>query len=333
VSLCFYAAVSDRSLLELIEFYRQDMEALQACGHEVRVASRPSELRRADEALWIWWPTSGAPAVLWARANRRPCVLVTALSAADPTPSGMAAKPPWTRAVARQSLRLADLVLPVSQHTLQGLRDYRMRAAWAAPHGVDTDFHRPRDPGRSEPPYALTISQLTRDNVERKRLRDVVAAAEAVRDAGSELRFVIAGRRADGARLLETEIAGRGLTDRVQLAGRVSREEKLGLLQGASVYVQPTDYESFGLAIAEAMACGVPVVSHAVGAVPEVVGDAGRLLPAGTGPDQLAAAILDVMEGAGRELGGRGRRRIQQRFSIRRRREDVAAALAQVGAS
>jgi glycosyltransferase involved in cell wall biosynthesis len=63
------------------------------------------------------------------------------------------------------------------------------------------------------------------------------------------------------------------------------------------------------------MASGVPVVASASGSLPEVVGDAGVLVPAGD-PAALAAALLDLAERPARrrELGDRGRRR-SARFS------------------
>jgi glycosyltransferase involved in cell wall biosynthesis len=327
VRVCFYAAVRDRSLLDLLDFYRQDLRLLEELGHDIRVVTGPGGLRGGDDLYWVWWPTSGAPAVAWAAARRRPSVLVTALSTRDPSASGYAAKPAWTRAVARFSVRRADLTLAVSRETARGCEPLRPRALRSAWHSVDVDRYAPlpsRPPGD---PYVLTVSQLTRDNVERKRLLDVVRAADAARRAGSGLRFVITGERGAGAEPVEAEIRARGLADRVRLAGRVSEEEKLGLLQGASVYLQPTRYESFGLAIAEAMSCALPIVSHAVGAVPEVVADTGRLLPAQAGPEELARAVLELDSPDGRALGERARRRAVELFSPAARRESIADAI------
>jgi glycosyltransferase involved in cell wall biosynthesis len=67
------------------------------------------------------------------------------------------------------------------------------------------------------------------------------------------------------------------LDARVVLTGRVSEEDKLGLMQGATVYVTPSLYEGFGLSALEAMACGIPVVAANRTSFPEIVGDAGLL--------------------------------------------------------
>jgi len=83
----------------------------------VRTVNKIAGLARRADVYWVWWPTSGAPAVLLARLLRRPVILVTAISENDTTPSGLRAKPPWTRALGRAVLRLADLTLATSDDT------------------------------------------------------------------------------------------------------------------------------------------------------------------------------------------------------------------------
>jgi glycosyltransferase involved in cell wall biosynthesis len=81
------------------------------------------------------------------------------------------------------------------------------------------------------------------------------------------------------------------------------------------VAVVPSEYEGFGFPAGEAMACGTPVVSTDGGALPEVVGDAGRIVPR-RNPAALAAAIGERLadEAARARLGQRGRQRIVERF-------------------
>jgi glycosyltransferase involved in cell wall biosynthesis len=328
--VCFYAAVADPRLFELVEFYRHDIEALTMLGHEVVTANRPGQLPASTDLYWTWWQTSGLPAVAWSRLRSRPCVLVTALSDRDLSASGMASKSHMARLAARASLRLADVVLPASDDTATGLTTYRTRRMVTVPLGIDTGRYAPPASRSDDRPLVLTVSHQTRDNVERKRLLDVVRAASRIRD---DVRFVIAGGFGDGTQALRRETERLGVTDRVELTGAVSVERKLELLQEASVYLQPTEYEAFGMAIGEAMSCGLPVVSHATGNVPALVGDAGVLLPPAAGDADIAEAVQGLLTRPAERLrlGRLARERIVGQFSFERRRaalEDVIGTVA-----
>jgi len=84
----------------------------------------------------------------------------------------------------------------------------------------------------------------------------------------------------------------------------------------ATLAVSPSLYEGFGLPAGEAMSCGTPVISSDGGALPEVIGDAGYITPAGNS-EALAAAIRELLESPERrtQLSQLGRIRIEETFS------------------
>jgi len=84
----------------------------------------------------------------------------------------------------------------------------------------------------------------------------------------------------------------------------------------ATVAVTPSLYEGFGLPAVEAMACGTAVVTSDGGALPEVVGSAGLVVPAGDS-QALADAIAKVLANPALalQLGAQGRARIVDQFS------------------
>jgi glycosyltransferase involved in cell wall biosynthesis len=117
-----------------------------------------------------------------------------------------------------------------------------------------------------------------------------------------------------GTRLLAL-LADAGLTHRVSLLGVQSEAEVAAEYDGADVFVLPTRYEGYGMAAAEALARGLPVISTPTGAIADLVGnDAGILVPPGDTP-ALAAALARVIDDA--ELRARlaaGARRVRARL-------------------
>ena len=124
----------------------------------------------------------------------------------------------------------------------------------------------------------------------------------------------------------EAEVAARasalGIAGRVRRVGRVRDEDRDGLLSMAEALVFPSRYEGFGAPLIEAMALGVPVVASNCAAVPEVVGDAGIVLPLRTAS---WAAVLDEVRARRADLVARGRRRATE-FTSRASAEDLVVA-------
>ena len=109
-----------------------------------------------------------------------------------------------------------------------------------------------------------------------------------------------------------------GWGDIVTFTGRIEYEEFAGYYARATMAVIPSIYEGFGMPAGEAMACGVPVISTTGGALPEVVGDAGVLVPPGDA-GALERAIVDLLDNPKKRdrLGKAGLERVQGSFTWR----------------
>lgn len=128
----------------------------------------------------------------------------------------------------------------------------------------------------------------------RKDLPTLVAAFDQVAGADADVKLVIAGGDGLAVDELQSAVARAAHGDRIVRLGRVTNAHRLALLRGAKVVAYPSRYEGFGLVPLEAMSVGTPVVATAVGAVPEVVGDAALLVPE-RDPGALASAIAQLL--------------------------------------
>ncbi|MDH3404626.1 MAG: glycosyltransferase family 4 protein [Acidobacteriota bacterium] len=116
----------------------------------------------------------------------------------------------------------------------------------------------------------------------------------------------------------------------VRYLGRLPRPRLLEALQGALAFAYPSLYEGFGLPVAEAMACGIAVVTSDRSSLPEVVGDAGIQVNPRNTRDLAAALVKLVADPALRaELGAEARARVE-RFSWERSTEALERVFAEV---
>lgn len=132
--------------------------------------------------------------------------------------------------------------------------------------------------------------------IARKNVGTVLRALAILESRGENLRFVIAGTGPDEPALRQ-EAGALSVAHRVEFLGRVSEAHKIVLLRTADLFVFPSLLEGFGMAPAEAMACGLPVVAFASGPVREFIADrvSGLLVDPGAGAEAFADAIALVL--------------------------------------
>ena len=136
-----------------------------------------------------------------------------------------------------------------------------------------------------------------------KGLAVLLKAFAALLPAHPDLRLLVVGKPRPGGDS-EKLIARLDLGAHIDFVSGISTAELGRLYASSTLVVVPSLYEGFGLPPSEAMACGAPVVSSDGGALPEVVGDAGVLVPAGD-ETALAGAIAPLLADPARraELG------------------------------
>jgi glycosyltransferase involved in cell wall biosynthesis len=142
----------------------------------------------------------------------------------------------------------------------------------------------------------------------------------------ADLHLVIAGGTGWMFDAILARIQDSPVHARIHLPGYVPEEEKPLWYNAATCFCYPSLYEGFGLPPLEAMACGVPVIASDVSSLPEVVGDAGIVVPP-TDTDALTDALHRVLADATlrTEMAQRGLARAARFTWAEAARQTVAA--------
>jgi glycosyltransferase involved in cell wall biosynthesis len=127
-----------------------------------------------------------------------------------------------------------------------------------------------------------------------EKRKNVTAAIAALHGLPDDVRLVIAGPDGNDAPAVDAACA-RHRSGRVVRLPRVSNHDRAALLTGAEALLWPSRYEGFALPPLEALSTDTPVVATAVGALPELVGDAIALVPPGD-DDAFAHAVVAAVE-------------------------------------
>lgn len=98
---------------------------------------------------------------------------------------------------------------------------------------------------------------------------------------------------------LRQQVAARRLDERVTFAGELDGAALDAAYHSADLFVLPTRYEGYGMAVAEALARGIPVMSTDTGAIVELVGDRAGVLVPPDNVDSLAGELKRLLTDAG----------------------------------
>ncbi|MEQ9529350.1 MAG: glycosyltransferase family 4 protein, partial [Parvibaculaceae bacterium] len=108
-----------------------------------------------------------------------------------------------------------------------------------------------------------------------------------------ELKLRVIGKLREGN--TSYELRQLGIMDKVEFVTGVTDEDITTIYNEATIAVSPSVYEGFGFPCGEAMSCGTPVIATDGGSLPEVVGDAGIVVPH-SNPPALANAIAAMLD-------------------------------------
>lgn len=202
-------------------------------------------------------------------------------------------------------LKNADAILAVSEFTKREvLARTEPQMVKVVYNGINTNKF---VPGSEKENLVMTVASGSKNVIKLKGIDAFAKAAAHIPDT----RFLVMGLSDKAKEILEAKCPSSNL----ELCGYASQKELIKYYQKAKVYCQLSYRESFGVALAEAMACEcVPVVTDR-GALPEVVGDTGIYVPYG----DEKAIVNGIKNALKSDKGALARKRIEEKFSLHER--------------
>lgn len=212
--------------------------------------------------------------------------------------------------VARKLSRLIT-VSACSQRDIQ--RDFQIPADkfCVIPNGIDTTIFHPL-PGINREKNRIVVTNSA--DTPLKGLSYLIHAVYQL-SRMHHIKLIVIGQPKKDSKIIRM-IHEMGLENDITFTGRISDAELVKQYAKASIAVVPSLYEGFGLPVGEAMACGVPVISTTGGALPEVVGDCGILVPPADSA-ALFTALTTLIENPfyAQKLGQQGLLRMLSSFT------------------
>lgn len=237
-----------------------------------------------------WW-AAAIPAIPACKALGIPLVLTE--HGSRWSSYGHSKKGLW---LGRATLAAVDVVIPVSRWLQSVLEEQGVRARMhVIPNMVDVAAFRKSNLASrvpQEPPTLVLVGRLT----EEKGIDDAIRAVALLRADGVPCRLEVIG---SGAALesLQALAQREGVGDAVYFHGGLSRSQIVQAFERVDVMVSATKTsETFGVAVAEGLAAGIPIVATAVGAIPELINDDNGILVEPQNPGALAKGIQMALE-------------------------------------
>ncbi|WP_457553527.1 glycosyltransferase family 4 protein [Desulfobacula sp.] len=158
------------------------------------------------------------------------------------------------------------------------------------PIGIDTNHFYPIETIKKQPGRIIVTNSA---DTPLKGLYHLLFAIKGILKIRSVKLVVIGSPKKNGN--IENLIKKLEIGQHIKFTGRIDHEQFVKEYAKASLAVVPSLYEGFGLPVGEAMACRIPVICTTGGALPEVAGDAAKLVPPGNAK-AMEKAILELLD-------------------------------------
>lgn len=312
------------------EIERRGRLTIYRLGYSLKLSNTPLSWRWRKRArqiirdtrpdiINVHGPVPGMADLVAGVAGHAPVVVTWHAGSMRKAGGGLLNAPIWLyeRLIMPRLMRRASRIITTSATVAKGfLSQYKIKISTVTP-GVDLDAFRPAGASAPKKSSLLFVAGSFGAGYEHKGLGHLIAALPAILAAApnTKLTVVGGGNAADTYLPQATKL---GVGEAVEFVGRLDKAQLIAAYQNHQLLVHPTLDDAFGMVIAEAMACGRPVVASAVGDIPDLVSDGhtGLLVPPGDSP-ALAQAVISLLTDTKRAkaMGKAGRASLAAGFS------------------
>jgi glycosyltransferase involved in cell wall biosynthesis len=328
--VCFFTT-SDFSQVLREQYTYSDYRILSDLGFDVHFSSRLSDIPFNCDLYYSWWASgsvwpwfisviSGKPNVVVAGGNEA----ISYVDSISNQPHGYLANGLLKKIATRLVLRYSDSIIAVSEYMVAGLMKLGAKQPVVVHNCVDTDLFCPNEFIHKE--FVTTSFKLDYGPTLIKRGENFIRAASLVHRQFSNIKFLVIGHKGTSYSFIDQLARDLGLSDVIIFTGSINNTDVVKYLQRSLSFVQPSDTETFGVAVAEAMSVGCPVVLSRCGALPELASGLAVYVDHNS-PESIASGIVDVLKMTQSDrliIGAQCRQRIINNFSYSKRKEALA---------
>lgn len=295
---CFFTT-SDYAQVLREQYTYADINILKDLGFDVQFANTLGMIPFNCDLYFSWWASGSVYPLIIAKLLNKPNIVVAGGNEAilyrdsvTNKPHGYLASTFFKKMATRWTLKHSTSVIAVSNFMTPGL----IKLGCSNPHVihncVDTNIFCPDEDVTRE--FITTSFRLDDSPTLIKRGENFIKAAAILNKINSNLKFLIIGHKGNSFNKLKKLSDDLGLDNRLIFTGAIDNIEVVHYLQRSICFVQPSDTETFGVAVAEAMSVECPVVISNRGALSELAGSLGIYVDQNSA-ESIAEGVTQVL--------------------------------------
>jgi glycosyltransferase involved in cell wall biosynthesis len=328
--VCFFCN-SPEEILYKQQYTLQDINILNDLGYELVVANKFSKIPLDCDFYFSWWASGSFICLIKALIANKPIVVVVGgnevVSKRDSHYNfalGFKATPIYKKIATLLTLKYATKLISVSEYLVNDVVKLSKRKPTVIYNSVDTDKFAPNLSIKKE--YVTTVINFEKLQFYNKRGFNFIDLIPMLLNDFPHLKFQIIGKSGNYLSTVRDKINRMNLEDTCELITDLDNDDMPSYLNRSLVYLQLSDSETFGVTIAEAMSCQIPVVVSKSDAIPEVVGSEGVYVNHDDLNDIYKKTFELLNYESEKDLILKGiqlRRRVVELFSYNKRREQI----------